>query len=62
MNFAPTGQFDSVQAIKSRNKGIWVFQNMSVVILEYSAEELVFGMRDGLDDKSIISGEIEERA
>lgn len=58
--FAAMRQLHSVQAIKSRYESVWILQDVLVIILEDPAKELVLGVRNGLDDKSVVSGEVEE--
>ena len=62
MDLASIGYLNAVQAVKLGKKGIRVFLYVVVVVLEYLAKELVFGMVNSLDDVLVVSGEIEEAA
>ena len=62
VDFAAVGQFHTVQAVEARDEGMRVFENMLVVVLEDLAKELVFRVRDGLDDEAVVAGKVEEAA
>ena len=40
---------------------MWICTHVRVVALQYRAEELVFCVPNRLDDKAIVTGEVEER-
>lgn len=44
MDFRTTGKFDTVKAVESRKKGMWVFFDMLVIVLEYGSKKFVLGM------------------
>ena len=41
---------------------MWIGFHMGVVVRENRQEELGFGMANGLDDETIVAGEVEEGA
>jgi hypothetical protein len=49
-----------MQTIELREKRIWIFLDVVVVILQYFPEEFVLGVVDGFDNVLIISREIKE--
>ena len=61
MNLPPPRQFHTMQPIESRQKGMWILLNILVIFLQYTPQELMFGMSDRLDDEAIISRKVEER-
>jgi len=60
MNLASIGYLYAMQAVKLREKCIWVFLNVVVVIFQYFAKKFMFGVMDSLDDVLVVSREIEE--
>lgn len=62
VDLVTAGKFNSVQAIKSREKRVRVALDMCVIVFEDREEELVFRVADGLDDETIVSGKVKEGA
>ena len=61
VNLASMGKFDAVEAIETRKQCMRVRVHVRMVSLQYRAQKLMLGMSDGLDDETVITGEVEER-
>jgi hypothetical protein len=62
MDLASIGYLYAMQAVELGKKGVWVFLDVVVVVLEDLAEKLVFGVVDSLDDVLVVAGEVEKAA
>lgn len=60
MDFLPTRKFNAVKTIKARKEGVWVVLDMFVIVLEGLEEELVLGVVNGFNDKSVVAREVEK--
>ena len=60
VDFASIGYLYAMQTIELREKRIWVFLDVIIVILQYLPEEFVLGVVDRFDNVLVISREIEE--
>jgi hypothetical protein len=62
VDLAPSRQLDTVKSVEAGEQRVRVALDVLVIILEDRPEELVLRMRDGLDDESIVTGEVKEGA
>ena len=60
VNLPAVRHFDSMEAVKLGDEGIRVAFDVLVVVAQDPAEELVFGVVDGLDDVLVVSGKVKE--
>jgi hypothetical protein len=60
VDFSPSRQLDSMEAVESAEEGMWVLLDVLVIVLEYLAQELVFGMVDRLDDETVVPRKVKE--
>ena len=60
MDLATMRKFYSVKTVESTEQGVRILDDMFVVVLQDGTETIEFGGVDGVDDESIIAGEVEE--
>ena len=61
MNLAAARQLDSMQAIESRQEGMWVIYDVLVIVAQYTPQKLVFRVRNRLYDEPIVAVKVEKR-
>ncbi len=62
VNFPTSRQFHTMETIEPRQESVRVLLDMIVVLFQDAKEELMLAVAYGLDDETIVAGEVEEGA
>jgi hypothetical protein len=62
MDLPTTGKLHSVEPVKSADEGMRVVLDVRIILFEDLEQEFMFRVPDGLDNESVVAGEVEERA